>query len=81
MSKNSDEKKWYSVELNASTRRGLKECEDFKEFLNETVDKFEPSGCFECIHFEILASQDEADAINKWLDKNVYYDAIKERRV
>ena len=75
------DKKWYSVELNASTRKGLERCEKFKEFLYDTVDKFEPSGCFECLHFEIEATPHEVDLINDWLDANVYSDAITERRV
>ena len=73
-------KKWYSTNLSASTREGLETCEKFKEFLHDTVDKFETSGCFDLLHFEIEATPHEADLINNWLYLNIYSDAITERR-
>lgn len=65
-----NERKWYSVELNQ------KEAEKFKEYLENAIIKFEISGCFELIHFEIKLDSTEVYVVNKWMKENIYKDTI-----
>ena len=64
-------KKWFNVELNE--RDSVK----MKEFLAEKGIKFETSGCFELVHFEILLEKDseEYKAVNTKLER-LWNDAI-----
>ena len=57
-------KKWFNVELNE--RDAVK----MKEFLIERGIKFETSGYFELVHFEILLEKgsDEYNAVNNKLE-------------
>lgn len=66
--------KWRSIELNG--RDAVK----FKEHLYKTNLKFETSGCFELVHFEVLATSEEADELNSYLDHEIFKDAIVERK-
>ncbi len=65
--------RWRSTELNE--RDAVK----FKEHLYKTGLKFETSGCFELVHFEVLATQKEADELNNYLDREISKDTIVER--
>lgn len=47
--------KWYNVELNE------KDAVEMKKFLTERGIKFDTSGCFELVHFEILLEKDSED--------------------
>lgn len=66
--------KYYSFE---TMFRGL--AESLKEFLNETVDKFDISdgrqwhGEPMIWHFEILATPAQVSLINDWLDANTIH--------
>lgn len=55
-------RKWRNVEL----KRG-NESETFRQFLKKNGFKYEPSSCFDYIHFEILCSEKEKDVINDFL--------------
>ena len=45
------EPKYFSFEINVSTREMLKRAENFKAWLIDNGYKTETSGCFDCIHF------------------------------
>lgn len=64
-------KKWFNVELNE--RDAVK----MKAFLTEKGIKFETSGCFELVHFEILLEKDSSEykAVNTKLER-LWNDAI-----
>ena len=55
-------KKFYSAELDAKTAEAL------KTFLKKESIYFEPSACYNLIHFEILASEAELEKVNNFLD-------------
>ena len=55
-------KKYYSTELDTKTSEAL------KVFLKQNNIYFEPSACYNLIHFEILASEAELEKVNKFLD-------------
>lgn len=55
-------KKFYSVELNKE------DSETLKVFLKSNGIYFEPSACFNLIHFEIKADKDELQKVNDFLD-------------
>ena len=57
--------KWYNVELNE------KDAVEMKEFLTERGIKFDTSGCFELVHFEIFLEKDSEDykAVNDKLER------------
>ena len=50
-----------SVEVEA------KESESLAWYLHENEICFEPSGCFNLVHFEILCNEEEERAINEFL--------------
>lgn len=54
-------KKFYSIDLDT------KKAEKLKTFLRFNAIYFEPSACYNLIHFEIKADTDEAEAINNFL--------------
>lgn len=54
--------KYYNIELATHEAAAL------KLFLHDAGIKFESSGCYNSVHFEILASQDQKDMINSFLD-------------
>ena len=58
-------KKWFNVELNE------KDAVEMKKFLTERGIKFETSGCFELVHFEIFLEKDSEDykAVNNKLEQ------------
>ena len=41
---------------------------DLKQFLHDNKIKFETSACYNSVHFEILATQNQKDMINSFLD-------------
>lgn len=56
-------KKWVNVELNR---------EDANVFRTELLTrhiKYEASGCFNLIHFEVLADEKEIEELNRILEK------------
>ncbi len=62
--------KWYNVDMRGTTLEQMKKAEDFKMFLYDVVDKFEVSGNFDFLHFEIWADDMEVNEINRWLNAN-----------
>ena len=54
--------KWYNVEI--TPIMGV----DLRYFLRNNNITFETSGCDGLVHFEILASQEQATMINSFLD-------------
>ena len=55
-------KTWYSVELNKEN------AEKLKAFLKENGIYYEPSSCYNLIHFEIKADEAEAEKVNAFLE-------------
>lgn len=54
--------KYYNVELATHEAMAL------KLFLRTNGFTFETSACFDSVHFEVLASQEQKDMINSFLD-------------
>lgn len=54
-------KHFYNVELNE------KDAEKLKAYLRENGIYFEPSSCYNLIHFEIKVDEAEAEKVNKFL--------------
>ena len=52
---------WYSVELTKGT------ADSFKEYLHGNNIRFEPSECWNLIHFECYMDEDECKAANEFL--------------
>lgn len=52
---------WYSVELT------LDNAEIFREYLVKAGIKYEPSGCYNLVHFECYMTNDERKAANKYI--------------
>ena len=55
-------KKYYNVELQPA------KAEDLKVFLKNEGIYFEPSACYNLVHFEIKADENEAMKVNAFLD-------------
>lgn len=55
-------KTWYSVELNKEN------AEKLKAFLKENGIYYEPSSCYNLIHFEIKADEANAEKIDAFLE-------------
>ena len=53
---------WYSVELNHE------QAENLKAFLKANQIYYEPSACFNLIHFEIKMDEAEAKMVNDYLE-------------
>lgn len=62
--------KWWNIDLSESD--SIK----FRQYLLDNNYKFETSGCFELVHFEIFLTADEAAEVDKWLDENIFVDCI-----
>jgi hypothetical protein len=54
--------KWYNVELTQN------ESNLFKAFLMRNKIKFESSGCYNLVHFEVYASKEQANMLNTFLE-------------
>ena len=54
-------KRFYNVELNEAN------AEKLKAYLKENGIYFEPSACYNLIHFEIKADEMEVEKVNKFL--------------
>lgn len=69
--------KYFSFEVNVSTREMLKRAENLKEWLVDNGYKTETSGCFDCLHFEIyIESHEKFLAANEAIDRIVCFDMI-----
>ena len=55
-------KKYYSVELNQ------KIADKFKVFLKQNNIYFEPSACYNLVHFEVKVDEKELKKVNNFLD-------------
>ena len=55
-------KAFYNVELNKDN------AEKLKTYLKENGIYFEPSACYNLIHFEIKADETELEKVNKFLE-------------
>lgn len=55
-------KKYYSAEFPQKTAEAL------KVFLKQNNIYFEPSSCYNLIHFEVLANPEEIKKVNNFLD-------------
>lgn len=55
-------KRWYSVELNKD------KAEELKVFLKTNGIYYEPSSCYNLIHFEIKADADESKKVDDFLE-------------
>ena len=60
-----DVKRWYSCELDKDDARR------FKSMLKNMHIQYEPSECFEKIHFEVYCTRNDVDQINAWIDSNL----------
>ena len=58
-------KVYYHIDLNTEKAEAL------KVFLKENQIYFEPSQCYNLIHFEIKADEKEAEKVNKFLTENL----------
>lgn len=56
-------KRFYNVELNKE------KAEKLKAYLKENKIYFEPSACYNLIHFEIKADMEELEKVNGFLKK------------
>lgn len=56
-------KHFYNVELNQ------KNAEKLKAYLKENGIYFEPSACYNLVHFEVKADKEEFEKVNKFLEK------------
>lgn len=56
-------KHFYNVELNKQ------DAEKLKTFLKVNKIYFEPSECYNLIHFEVKADEKELDKVNEFLEK------------
>lgn len=54
-------KHFYNVELNKE------DAEKLKAYLKENGIYFEPSSCYNLIHFEVKADEQEVEKVNKFL--------------
>ena len=69
--------RYFSLEINTTTRTMLERAERLKAWLIDNSYKVETSGCFECIHFEVFVENHERFLeANKAIDEIVYFDMI-----
>ena len=69
--------RYFSFEINTTTRTMLKRAERLKEWLIDNDYKIETSGCFNCVHFEIyIESHERFLKANRAIDDIIYFDAI-----
>ena len=69
-----------SVEIPYLTREDIRRADDFKFFLDNFGVGFDCSGAGNMIHFSLFVEHEQIPAIDKALDRLVWYDAITERR-
>lgn len=55
-------KHFYNVELNTE------QAEELKVYLKENGIYFEPSACYNLIHFEVKMDNEELEKVNKFLE-------------
>ena len=63
---------WYSVELT------LDNAEIFREYLHKNDIRFEPSGCYNLVHFECYMTNEERKAANEFLRKTIFKEGCDE---
>ena len=69
--------RYFSLEINTTTRTMLERAENSKAWLIENGYKTETSGCFDCLHFEIFVENHERFLkANEAIDKIVCFDMI-----
>ena len=70
--------KWYNIDIPYFTHEMMRRVDTFRSWLYDAGIKFETSGNFDMVHFEIFVkSQNEHDNINNALDGLVFFDAIR----
>lgn len=55
------ERAWFGSEMSKEL------AENFKQYLRGNNIKFEPSECYDLVHFECFMTEEEAAAANTWL--------------
>ena len=69
--------RYFSLEINTTTRTMLERAERLKKWLIDNDYKTETSGCFECLHFEIYIENHERFLkANQAIDEIVCFDMI-----
>lgn len=68
--------KWYNVEIPYNTVESINRADNFGNWLHENNFEFEPSACYNMVHFEILMNPEDVQKVNNALDKIVWFDAI-----
>lgn len=69
--------RYFSLEIDTTTRTMLERAENFKAWLVDNNYKVETSGCFNCVHFEIFVENHERFLkANKAIDDIVCFDMI-----
>ena len=69
--------RYFTFEIDATTRTMLKRAENFKAWLDNNGYKTETSGCFECLHFDIyIESHERFEKANRAIDEIVCFDMI-----
>ena len=63
---------WYSVELK------LDDAEVFREYLVKAGIKYEPSSCYNLVHFECYMTKEERKAANEFLQQGIVLDGCDE---
>lgn len=58
------ERKWLNVELDEET------ADRFADFLGQREIKYEPSGCYDLVHFEVYVNDAEKQMCDEWLSNN-----------
>lgn len=64
---------WYSVELK------LDDAEIFREYLVKAGIKYEPSSCYNLVHFECYMTGEERKAANEFLQKGITIEGRDDR--
>lgn len=62
---NETERKWYGFEMNK--RDSIK----FREYLCDHCIHFEPSECYDIVHFECKMAETELNHATKWIQRNL----------
>ncbi len=57
---------WLNTELNEH------DMELLKEFLDDNEIEYETSECYDLIHIEVNVNEYERQAVNEWMEENIY---------
>ena len=55
-----------------NTELDEKEADMLKEFLDENEIEYEASECYDLIHIEINVNEYERQAVEEWMEENIY---------